>query len=376
MYHPNNCKVDNGDDTVDSDFDTDVEANADSGEKNEDNYDDELDEERLSNAASFNWDDDFILYDSDNDDIVGQTSKAAELAKGKPYKKHDNGKNKLEVRQKFKSIYLFRQVLREYCGQDGFQLKRIKNASWRYIATCAAKGCSWCIHASHINEKKTFMIMTLNDRHYCQKVHKNQEATTAWVASRSKCMIEETAEVKVSFLRKKIHRIYGLAVPSHTFYRAKNIVLKMTDEEYTASYSKLHSYEFVVRARNLGSTVILRTITPTLGDPSIFQRYFLSFEAQKFGFLYRCRPFLGLEDCHLKGGFPGVLLSAIGIDANNGLYPIALCVCEGESKESWFWFINQLYEHIGKYKCRKITFMTNRQKRGYGCLGHTLARLI
>ncbi|KAL5824998.1 hypothetical protein ACOSQ3_021061 [Xanthoceras sorbifolium] len=71
MYHPNNCKVDNGDDTVDSDFDTDVEANADSGEKNEDNYDDELDEERLSNAASFNWDDDFILYDSDNDDIVG-----------------------------------------------------------------------------------------------------------------------------------------------------------------------------------------------------------------------------------------------------------------------------------------------------------------
>ncbi|KAL5807759.1 hypothetical protein ACOSQ3_028450 [Xanthoceras sorbifolium] len=84
MYHIDNYKVDNGDDSADSDSDIGVTANVDSREKNEDNDDDESDEEQLSNAASFNWDDDFILHDSDNDDTAGQTSKVAERAKGKP----------------------------------------------------------------------------------------------------------------------------------------------------------------------------------------------------------------------------------------------------------------------------------------------------
>ena len=64
----------------------------------------------------------------------------------------------------------------------------------------------------------------------------------------------------------------------------------------------------------------------------------------------------------MKGNYPGVLLSAIGIDANNGVFPVAVCICEGESKDSWGWFIQQLYMHIGLEETRRITFMTDRQK--------------
>ncbi|KAL5865927.1 hypothetical protein ACOSQ3_003441 [Xanthoceras sorbifolium] len=143
---------------------------------------------------------------------------------------------------------------------------------------------------------------------------------------------------------------------------AKNQVLNKTDKEHIQSYNKLYSYGYVVRQRNPGSMVLLRTVTPTLGGLKLFQRLFISFEAQKSGFLKGCRPFLGLDGCHIKGSYSGMLLSAIAIDANNGVYPVALCVCEGESKESWCWFLELLRKHIGTEDRRKITFMSDRQK--------------
>ena len=39
----------------------------------------------------------------------------------------------------------------------------------------------------------------------------------------------------------------------------------------------------------------------------------------KEGFKKGCRPFIGLDGCFLKGPFPGQLLCAVGIDANNGM---------------------------------------------------------
>ncbi|CAN1245468.1 hypothetical protein LINGRAPRIM_LOCUS2963 [Linum grandiflorum] len=44
-----------------------------------------------------------------------------------------------------------------------------------------------------------------------------------------------------------------------------------------------------------------------------------------------------------------MLLSAIGKDENNQMYPICWAVVEGENKESWMWFIEILEEelHLG-----------------------------
>ncbi|KAK4381983.1 hypothetical protein Sango_2730600 [Sesamum angolense] len=48
-----------------------------------------------------------------------------------------------------------------------------------------------------------------------------------------------------------------------------------------------------------------------------------------------CSPFLGFDRCHLKGSFEGVLLAVIGLDGNNGLFPIVFVVLESDCKESW-----------------------------------------
>uniref|UniRef100_A0A0V0GKM5 Putative ovule protein n=1 Tax=Solanum chacoense TaxID=4108 RepID=A0A0V0GKM5_SOLCH len=47
-----------------------------------------------------------------------------------------------------------------------------------------------------------------------------------------------------------------------------------------------------------------------------------------------------VDGCHLKGHQKGSqLLTAVGIDGNDNIYPIALAVVEGELKETWSWFL-------------------------------------
>lgn len=48
-----------------------------------------------------------------------------------------------------------------------------------------------------------------------------------------------------------------------------------------------------------------------LSNSPIFQRFFLSFPALKVGYLTGCRPFIGLDGCHLKGPYKGVLLFVV-----------------------------------------------------------------
>ncbi|KAK9986750.1 hypothetical protein SO802_031701 [Lithocarpus litseifolius] len=46
------------------------------------------------------------------------------------------------------------------------------------------------------------------------------------------------------------------------------------------------------------------------------------------------RPFIGVDGCHLKGEYPGQILTAVGKDGNNGVDPIAFVVVEVETKDS------------------------------------------
>jgi hypothetical protein len=55
----------------------------------------------------------------------------------------------------------------------------------------------------------------------------------------------------------------------------------------------------------------------------------------KRGFLEGCKPIIGVDGCFLKGPFKGQLLSAVGRDGNNNMYPIAFAIVEAEVKDSW-----------------------------------------
>ncbi|KAL5784528.1 hypothetical protein ACOSQ2_006920 [Xanthoceras sorbifolium] len=336
-------------------------SNSDIGVEDEVLEDTELDEDQMSDAASFEFDNEFMA-DGAADEESDSKHRPSKQMRGVPFRVGRNEQIKLEVGQLFQNLQHFRQVIRDFAVQDGFQLRRVKNERDRYTAECAYEGCGWRIHASPIDDRKTFMIKTLQPEHSCLKLHKNQEATAVWVASRFKELIESNPDIEVKFLGNEIHRIYGLTLPVWTLYRAKHRVLDKTDVVNCKSYSMLYKYGRIIMEQNPGSLVKVKTVTPVPDGPTMFLRLFVSFKAQKEGFLNGCRPLLGLDACYLKGKFPGVLMSAIGIDANNGVFPVAWCVAEGESKQSWGWFLELLHLHLELDESRRLTFISDRQK--------------
>ncbi|GKF57491.1 transposase, MuDR, MULE transposase domain protein, partial [Tanacetum coccineum] len=51
---------------------------------------------------------------------------------------------------------------------------------------------------------------------------------------------------------------------------------------------------------------------------------------------------------HLKGNYLGTNLVAVGMDGNNQIIPLATGVSQGETGESWTWFLSKLKEQIGE----------------------------
>ncbi|KAL3516206.1 hypothetical protein ACH5RR_023108 [Cinchona calisaya] len=95
-------------------------------------------------------------------------------------------------------------------------------------------------------------------------------------------------------------------------------------------YRKLWEYCNALRKKNPGSCLKIKLDRPTIEEKWIFQRLYYRLSTWKDGFLAGCKPIIGLDGCFLKGLFGGQLLSAIGRDANDNMYPIALAVVEVE----------------------------------------------
>lgn len=65
----------------------------------------------------------------------------------------------------------------------------------------------------------------------------------------------------------------------------------------------------------------------------------------------------------IKGPYGGVLLLAVALDANNGLFPVAFAIVESEQNETWRWFFYWLNNFVGAWpRDKPWTFMSDRKK--------------
>ncbi|KAL0319829.1 UNVERIFIED_CONTAM: hypothetical protein Sradi_5244400 [Sesamum radiatum] len=93
-----------------------------------------------------------------------------------------------------------------------------------------------------------------------------------------------------------------------------------------------------------------------------FSKFYVCFDALKKGFLSRCRPVIWLDGCHLKGPYGDILLTAISINLNNNLYPLAYAVVSGETREAWRWFLELLRDDLHIVRDDTFTFISDKQK--------------
>ena len=95
----------------------------------------------------------------------------------------------------------------------------------------------------------------------------------------------------------------------------------------------------------------------------------MPFQHKKNAYLNGYRHFIGVDGCHLKGKYGGVLLVVVGMDGNSKIVPLALCVCEIENAEKWGWFMENLKSYLNDG--RHITFISDRQKGLINAISNT-----
>ncbi|KAF8389234.1 hypothetical protein HHK36_025927 [Tetracentron sinense] len=199
----------------------------------------------------------------------------------------------------FGNVTEFREALRDYIIQEGFEIVRDKNEKTRVIAHCSSEGCLWRIHASPLPDGVTYKIKTFQSEYTCVRTIKNTNATSKWIAKKLAKRLHANPDMKIDGIRSEIHESYGIEPSNMPLYRARVKAMDEIEGNHGESYGKLPVYAEVVRETNSGSLVKIE--------------------------YDRTR----LDGYHLKGPYGRVLLAAIALDGNNGLFPVAFAIGRG-----------------------------------------------
>lgn len=128
-------------------------------------------------------------------------------------------------------------------------------------------------------------------------------------------------------------------------------------------YAKLYAYANEIKKKMPTSTVkIMSEQDDSCSTLMRFKRFYMCLAPLKEGFLDGCRPVIGLDGCHLKGPLGGILLTVVGTEPNDGMYPILWAQVEAENNDSWEWFIRLLMDDLNMENPGSYTFICDRQK--------------
>ncbi|KAL7248867.1 hypothetical protein ACSBR1_011116 [Camellia fascicularis] len=215
--------------------------------------------------------------------------------------------------------------------------------------------------------ENTLQIKTYKLAHTCNRSYKNRQVTSAFLASKYVNKFRTTPTWKINEFKDTVKDDCVVEVSKMKCYKVRKQALVQLEGTNAEQYTKLWDCATELIRTNPGSRVDINVWRPQLQIKPRFQRMFVCLDGIIRGFLAGMMPLIGLDACHLKGPCQGQLFATVGCDGNNMMYPIAYAMAESENKESWTWFVENLFECIGTSAEHGWTFITDQQKI-YLCL--------
>ncbi|KAK8565325.1 hypothetical protein V6N12_058891 [Hibiscus sabdariffa] len=262
----------------------------------------------------------------------------------------------------FESSQQFKEALYAYAVAQRFDFKFLKNEKERTRAKCKARGCPLRIYASFDKGDGCFKIKTFISEHECSITFKNKRANYLMVGKHFLSKIRIVPNLKLVEIKRLAKEELKVELHKHTCMKAKSWCLEQIRGRLGYEFSRLYDYIGALRDVDPSGSFELKVERPTPFEIPKFRRLYVCFSTLKEAFRTYCRPVLSLNGCFLKGDFKGELLSAVGRDANNQIFPIAWAVVEVENRETWAWFLENLRIDLHLIDGEKFTVISDMQK--------------
>ncbi|XVF59285.1 hypothetical protein PTKIN_Ptkin07bG0263300 [Pterospermum kingtungense] len=263
----------------------------------------------------------------------------------------------------FRNNAQFKNAIRKYSVCTRRELKIVKNEPKRIRVKCIASAeCPWTIFASFSKQARGLQVKSYQDEHNSAVSFKNKMCNVRLISDHFEQTIKDNPRMTLNEIKSKVKGELKAEVNLTRCKRAKALVYEKLTGNYKEEFARLRDYADELLEKNPGSTVIIATDRVTPESPIHFKRMYMCFDALKRGFRKGCRPIIGVDGCFLKGPTQGELLTAVGRDGNNQMYPIAWAVVEVECKDSWTWFLEILQSDLGLGDGKGFSIISDKQK--------------
>ncbi|KAL0449504.1 UNVERIFIED_CONTAM: hypothetical protein Slati_1506800 [Sesamum latifolium] len=190
--------------------------------------------------------------------------------------------------------------------------------------------------------------------------YNNSSLKSGWIGKAVVKKFKNNPKLGTSEFRNELCTTLKANVSKWQACWAKSKAMNLMHGKMEEQFNKIWDYCEEIMRSNPRSNVRIKLIGEE-GERKWFHRFYMCFNACKMGFINDCRLVVGVDGCFLKAKHGGQLLSAVALDANNNIYPIAYAAIESE-KDSWMWFLRLLDRDLGFENNHNWIFMSDKQK--------------
>ena len=281
------------------------------------------------------------LDDPENeDDDISVSGEEDEVAEEVPLNErvhYDGDQGHFILGMTFANAGEAREAIAKYAVAQGKKLKIHPNEPHRIRVKCInEEGCPFLLYISKDGDNPGLAVKTLQAQHRCYRHFSLPSASYSFLAKHFKNRIYKNPAYRVVDMKDEVEEVLKVNVSLFKCKRAKRKIIQELDGSFRVEFGYLEAYAAALKRSNPGSKAEIELCKDALKEgQKVFRRMFVCFDVCRRGWKAECRPIIGLDGYFLKGVCKGQLLSAIGIDRDDQMVPIAWAVIDKENINNW-----------------------------------------
>jgi len=158
---------------------------------------------------------------------------------------------------------------------------------------CKDTKCLFTALCSKVAYNHSFKLKTWNGDHTWARVLENCSANVNFVTMR-------TFEMKVTDIMTDLRTHQSVGVSFYIAWMEKKKAKELIEGDARKQYTLLWRYAAELQRVSKGNRCKINVERSSLSVQPRFSRFYFCFDGCKQAFLSSCRPFIGVDGCHLK----------------------------------------------------------------------------